>query len=906
MIINISLLILSTVALTISLAYFSREIKFNFINFYLMLLGLATFLWCFGYGMMGMMEDFGNALIYRNIGLFGVIAYLIIEDLFLLRTSLCVSTKTRKIAFIILNVLGIIDFILFSNPDVIQFIREGDRTFFLAVQTIARIYHYIFLIAISIFTGVIGVIWYKRCSLKREKSQVRTMFVVNFIIIACAFPDTVLPSLHIPSVPASAFGATLAFIIIYAMSIRENAFSLSMRNIAVYIYRYAEYPVLVLDYKGQIVNMSDYTKKFFGIEDNEVQRISQLFEMTRTQEDELWATMQDAKQISTATYVTKNTHKTCILNATTVLDSNEEVYCVICFFNDISRETERLAELDAMGKQLTHELNTQSKQLERITLQAISSIANMIDAKDSYTKGHSIRVGEYCVLIAQKLGWKEDAIQDLKYIAFLHDIGKIAIPDAVRNKPGRLTPAETELIHSHTTIGADILRDIQIISHMADGALYHHERYDGNGYPEGLKGKDIPLVARVICVANTYDAMSCERVYRQKMEPAMIRQKMIAQRGKQFDPEILDAFIELLDEGKLNSVSELHEPKMIVETAAEAGGVLMQKVFNQIDENRQIEDELDYLTQLHTRKSGEKRIRELVLEHAGCVLIIDMDNLKQVNDLHGHLAGDYVLKVLGEVLASHEKEAFFCRLGGDEFLGFASDMNREEVNQLVMKINEDFTVHKNNSEVLAKTSLSIGMCMTDKGDSYEEALQNADRALYYVKQTGKAGSTFYKGAVPTLSSDSVPDLHHLVQALLNQGSYQGSFFLKYREFAQVFYYTQNLAVRYHYELQFIMITTKYENTEDIDIDQQEVLMEHMNEAINNSLRSVDVTIRYSNTQHLVILLQANSSKVNEIVERIIHNFNQIFSSNNVSISYVTEEIHGKDVNPSPTAIQQKN
>lgn len=899
--IHSSLLILGAVALTISISYFLKESHFHAVNFYLMLMGVLTFLWCFGYGMMGMTTDFHLALIFRNIGLFGVIAFLVTETLFALRMSSCMSPRNSKIAAGLVILLGIIDYLLFSNGSALRFIREGDRTSYFADATFARSFHGLCIAAVFVFLCTIGILWFRRCVLKREKKQVEIMFLVNIVILLGSIPDTVMPVLQRPSLPTSAYGAALAYLIIYAMSIRHNAFTLSMRNIGTYTYQYAEYPVLVLNYQGQIVSLNSYTEQFFGVKEADVYRISQLFEMTQEQEKALWDELQHTTQTKSACLVSRNTHRTCALHATTIYDDHGEIYCVICFLNDISQESKRLEELDAMGQRLTNQLNIKSKQLERITLQAISTIANTIDAKDPYTKGHSVRVAKYSAQIAQELGWEQEKVQNLKYIALLHDIGKIGVPDSVLNKPGRLTPVEVELIRSHTVIGGEILRDIVIIEHASDGAQYHHERFDGTGYPSGLRGTQIPLASRIICIADAYDAMNSNRVYREKIAPDQIRQQLIEGRGKQFDPELLDVFLRLFDEGALGEDAETSEEAFIGETAAEAGGALMQKILSQMNESRVMEDEHDYLTQLYSRKAGEKRIKELMLEQNGCILILDMDNLKLINDLHGHLAGDYALKVLGEVLGAHRDTVCFSRLGGDEFLGFAGKRSQEEASCLVSQLVAEYAQRKKETEVLAKTSLSVGMCMTQKGYSYETAFRNADRALYYIKQTGKAGSAFYQSALLGKSGGAALDLHRLVEALLQQGDYQGAFSLKYREFAQVFNYTQNLATRYHYELEFVMITVQDESTEEIDVEQQELIMEYMQEAIKSSLRSVDVTLRFSSIQHLIILLQADASKVHEIVQRIIRNFYKRYSGKNVNVHYETEKICSKDVTPSASS-----
>ena len=193
------------------------------------------------------------------------------------------------------------------------------------------------------------------------------------------------------------------------------------------------------------------------------------------------------------------------------------------------------------------------KQLEykNITVESIQAIARTIDAKDEYTNGHSTRVGYYSKLIAENLGMSQDDVDNIYYIALLHDIGKIAIPDKILNKPGRLTDEEFAVMKSHTTRGAKILKGISTIPHIVEGAKSHHEKYDGTGYPEGLKGEDIPFVARIICCADCFDAMASKRVYKESFSLDTIVNEFKRCSGTQFDPEIAKVVINMIETGKL-------------------------------------------------------------------------------------------------------------------------------------------------------------------------------------------------------------------------------------------------------------------------------------------------------------------------------------------------------------------
>ena len=189
-----------------------------------------------------------------------------------------------------------------------------------------------------------------------------------------------------------------------------------------------------------------------------------------------------------------------------------------------------------------------------IIQQSMNTFIGFIDAKDSYTRGHSSRVAAYAREIAARMKMPEEQIQQLYYLTLMHDCGKIGIPDAILKKPGRLTPEEYRIIQSHTTLGDSILINFTAIPGIRDGAHYHHERYDGHGYPDGLSGKDIPLCARIICVADSYDAMSTNRCYRNKLSRDRILQELHDCSGKQFDPEIVDIFMTMISDGFTDKV----------------------------------------------------------------------------------------------------------------------------------------------------------------------------------------------------------------------------------------------------------------------------------------------------------------------------------------------------------------
>ncbi len=197
-----------------------------------------------------------------------------------------------------------------------------------------------------------------------------------------------------------------------------------------------------------------------------------------------------------------------------------------------------------------------NKKIEKISYNIIRALVRTIDAKDRYTNGHSLRVAEYSREIAKRMNKTEKEQENIYYAGLLHDVGKIRVPETVINKPGKLTDEEYEQIKVHPVTSYHILKDIYEDKLIAHGAKFHHERYDGNGYPNGLKGDNIPEIARIIAVADTYDAMASNRSYRKALPQDIIRSEMEKGRGTQFDPEIADIMLQMIDEDKSYTLKE--------------------------------------------------------------------------------------------------------------------------------------------------------------------------------------------------------------------------------------------------------------------------------------------------------------------------------------------------------------
>ncbi len=190
------------------------------------------------------------------------------------------------------------------------------------------------------------------------------------------------------------------------------------------------------------------------------------------------------------------------------------------------------------------------EKLDRVNMNIIRSLAYTIDAKDRYTSGHSQRVAEYSLEIAKRMNKSDEDQKIIYYAGLLHDVGKIRVPEAVINKPGKLSDEEFDQIRIHPVSGYHILKDIHDDERIGYGAKYHHERYDGTGYPNGLAGKNIPEIARIIGVADAYDAMASNRSYRKALSQDIVRSEIEKGKGRQFDPEIADIMLKMIDEDK--------------------------------------------------------------------------------------------------------------------------------------------------------------------------------------------------------------------------------------------------------------------------------------------------------------------------------------------------------------------
>ena len=548
----------------------------------------------------------------------------------------------------------------------------------------------------------------------------------------------------------------------------------------------------------------------------------------------------------------------------------------LCLFKDVTDSYHYEEHLEHEVAIQTSKVEERGRKMEQMSIQVVRALADTIDAKDKYTKGHSTRVARYAVRLAKELGYSEEELNNLRNVALLHDIGKVSVPDSVLNKPDRLTDIEYEVIKSHAAVGGDILSNIAVLPGLKEAARYHHERYDGKGYPEGLKGEEIPEIARIVCIADAYDAMSSRRVYRNSLSPEKIREELVKGKGTQFDPDFIEVFLRLFDEGKLQE-----EDSAIERIDAEKAQNVLREIMKSVKEEKV--KERDTLTGLMLRYEGEKAIGDAMQDMIGCLCVIDVDDLKMLNDRKGYLAGDHVLKVTGDLLKQYEESSILCRAGGDEFQMFILGADKAQAEEIVNELLENFEKKKKDDELLQDVSLSVGICSCRKQDTFAGVQKRAEKALYYVKQNGKSGYYTYQRKSERANEISKVDMDRLIQRLKNSGNYQGALDVEYPLFTKLYKYIKNLEKRYGYEFNLALVTLEPRTA--VRVDEQEKAMACMEQAIRSTIRSTDICSRYSGLQFLVVFANIGENNIRPVMSRIIENYLKHYHGEMMEASY---------------------
>lgn len=665
---------------------------------------------------------------------------------------------------------------------------------------------------------------------------------------------------------------------------------INKNKISKQIFDNANTPVVVIDEMHRVLMANIAAEKFFEIHiPQEELEFYQLFEITKEDARELLQNIMGGLYTEDSQMAARPSGAICKIT-TSIIREGRHTYTVV-FVYDMTADYSTIEKLKTVTTALEKELEDKTRQVETVALHAVTTVANFIDSKEEYNSGHSTRVAKYAQAIAREMGWSVQEARDLHYVALLHDIGKIGVPIQVLNKKASLTSLEQDMVKKHTVVGAEILKDISTIQNVREGALCHHERYDGNGYPNGLAGQEIPLSARIIAIADAYDAMTSDRKYRVNLTAEEAKKEIQENAGLQFDPYVASVVVRMIEEGvfeKLQQTTELTTAdNIILESNA-----LMAKVMGGELESTRAEAENDYLTQIWNRRNGERHIMEYLRIGDGALIIIDLDNFKMVNDTYGHLTGDRILIEVADILRAHGKNEYVCRMAGDEFLMFVRDVTTvEETKPMIDTIMYAFNSRCERDEVLAHTSLSIGVALSvQEGRDYNQLFRCADRALYYVKQNGKGGYSFHNRTEYGGAKNAKVDLDKLICAIRNKDTHTGAYRVEYQKFLEAHDFVEKFAQRNHQNVQLVLLTIDFDKSVPMEFDERDTVIHELELSVTKAMRGVDVITRFSSAQLLLILVDAMASNVPQAVQRMLRQFYNVYRPTDVKVSFETADI----------------
>ena len=381
--------------------------------------------------------------------------------------------------------------------------------------------------------------------------------------------------------------------------------------------------------------------------------------------------------------------------------------------------------------------------LEQEFLHVARRWGESIEAKDRYTQGHCQRVAELACAIARKSGFDEHQMFWFRIGALLHDVGKLVIPQEVLNKPGKLDDTEWQLMRSHTTAGVEMLADIEFPWDVRPMVESHHERWDGKGYPHGVAGEDIPLIARILAIADVYDALTSVRSYKRAHSHDDALAIMREDIGKMFDPRVFAWFEEIATDwpsrvAHLMQESSTSGDATAVEDASPEGAA----------DSRRHDADLDDLTRLPMRRAFRETAEHMLEARRTTgrpvsLLVVDIDHFKLVNDTFGHLQGDGVLRLVAEQIgASMRPTDYVARYAGDEFVVLLPGTRLEDACIVADRVREAVASaafpRADGSTERLKVTLSIGAaCAPLHGETLEALFGAADNALYGAKRSGR-------------------------------------------------------------------------------------------------------------------------------------------------------------------------
>ncbi len=387
------------------------------------------------------------------------------------------------------------------------------------------------------------------------------------------------------------------------------------------------------------------------------------------------------------------------------------------------------------------DVNGRVEALEHEFLHMARRWGESIEAKDRYTQGHCVRVAELASAIAARAGFDTTALFWLRIGALLHDVGKLVIPAEVLNKPGKLTDEEWDLMRSHTTAGVEMLTDIEFPWDIRPIVESHHERWDGQGYPHAIAGEAIPLVARILCVADVYDALTSVRSYKRALTHAEAMSMLRRDVGTMFDPQVFAWFEEVAESW----------PSQLANILADRPATVADTSIAPLAPPRP-PGEHDDLTGMPLRRAFRETAERILAarrttERPVSLLVVDIDHFKLVNDTFGHLQGDDVLRMVADQLRVNTRPSdYVARYAGDEFVVLLPGSRLEDASAVAERVREGVAsvacAARDDSAQSIQITLSIGVASAPiHGESLEALFAAADAALYAAKRSGRDAVT---------------------------------------------------------------------------------------------------------------------------------------------------------------------
>lgn len=419
---------------------------------------------------------------------------------------------------------------------------------------------YVLILSSLICLGHLLVGWIKSASLKREHAQAVMLTAAATVSFAGTIASMFIP---VPWVSILIYTGQLGFLIIcnhYAH--QYNSFSFNVANLSEYVYTAVNLPVLILNEASGIVMHNAYAERFFQKTAAELNQLT-LFALFETEAAFSAIHLNKKDNLTEHTNaVCRTAGQKCQLSLNYIYDKFEELVCAVVIVTDITEKEELIRQLNESNAKIAHyneelriEVERQTESIRNLQEAVVYSMSDLIEKKDGYTGGHTRRVGGYITLLLKELAQRgypitDDEIQMVAKSSLLHDMGKIAIPDNILLKNGKLDDDEFDVMKAHSSIGADSLRksmqmvkDNSFLEKAFEMAMYHHEKWNGRGYPTGIEGENIPFLARVIAIADVYDALRSKRPYKEPFSREKAKAIIAEEQGRQFDPVLVEVFL---------------------------------------------------------------------------------------------------------------------------------------------------------------------------------------------------------------------------------------------------------------------------------------------------------------------------------------------------------------------------